>query len=80
MIPQMIEAHDGDDLATVRLVAHTLKSSCASVGALKLSSLCAEIEGMIRSGHNGPYDAHVNAIRMEADRVSLSLRSLLEAE
>ena len=80
MIPQMIEAHDGDDLATVRLVAHTLKSSCASVGALKLSALCAEIEGMIRSGHNGPYDAHVSAIRMEADRVSHSLRSLLEAE
>lgn len=80
MIPQMIEAHDSGDLATMRLVAHTLKSSSASVGALKLSSLCADIEGMIRSGHNGPYETQVRAAREEADRVTDSLRAMLESE
>jgi two-component system sensor histidine kinase/response regulator len=80
LIPQLIEAHDLGDLDTMRLVAHTLKSSSASVGALKLSTLCAEIEGLIRSGHNGPYEAQVRAAREEADRVSDSLRAMLGSE
>jgi HPt (histidine-containing phosphotransfer) domain-containing protein len=35
-------------MATIRHVAHTLKSSAASVGALRLSRLCAEIEAGAR--------------------------------
>ena len=80
LVPQMEEAHDINDLATIRLTAHTLKSSCASVGALKLSGLCAEIESMIRSGQPGPFDTHIAAIRQETDRVLASLRILLGSD
>ncbi len=48
LLPQMHEAHRAGDLAGVRHVVHTLKSSSASIGAIKLSQLCAEIETMIR--------------------------------
>lgn len=48
LMPQLHEAQHAGDHATVRHVAHTLKSSSASIGAIKLSQLCAEIEAMIR--------------------------------
>ena len=48
LVPQLHAAQQAGDLATVRHVAHTLKSSSASIGAIKLSQLCAEIEAMIR--------------------------------
>ena len=48
MLPQVHAALGAGDLAGVRHVAHTLKSSSASIGAIKLSRLCAEIETMVR--------------------------------
>jgi HPt (histidine-containing phosphotransfer) domain-containing protein len=47
-MPQLHVALAGSDHAAVRHVAHTLKSSSASIGAIKLSRLCAEIETMVR--------------------------------
>ena len=38
------------DAEAVRNAAHTMKSSSASVGAMKLSRICAEIEGHARTG------------------------------
>ena len=46
--PQLAEARQRNDMAAVRHVAHTLKSSSASIGALDLSRLCAEIETAVR--------------------------------
>ncbi|TCP08840.1 PAS domain-containing hybrid sensor histidine kinase/response regulator [Caldimonas thermodepolymerans] len=80
LVPQMEEAHELNDLATIRLAAHTLKSSSASVGAMRLSALCAEIESLIRSGQPGPYDRLMETIRQEADRVLGSLRTLLGSD
>lgn len=48
LMPQLHAALSAGDHAGVRHVAHTLKSSSASIGAIKLSQLCAEIESMIR--------------------------------
>lgn len=48
LLPQLAEAQRSGDHDAVRHVVHTLKSSSASIGALKLSQLCAEIEAMIR--------------------------------
>ncbi|HEX7436405.1 MAG TPA: Hpt domain-containing protein [Caldimonas sp.] len=48
LLPQLHAAHKAADHAGMRHVTHTLKSSSASIGAIKLSQLCAEIEGMIR--------------------------------
>jgi HPt (histidine-containing phosphotransfer) domain-containing protein len=48
LLPQMHESLRSANYAGVRHVVHTLKSSSASIGAVKLSQLCAEIETMIR--------------------------------
>ena len=48
LAPQLAEARQRDDLQGIRHVAHTLKSSSASIGALRLSRLCAEIEAAVR--------------------------------
>ena len=41
---QFREARSGGDMQGIRHVVHTLKSSSASIGALALARLCAEIE------------------------------------
>ena len=46
--PQLSEARQRNDMQGIRHVVHTLKSSSASIGALRLSRLCAEIEAAVR--------------------------------
>ena len=46
---QFGEARKHDDMQSIRHVVHTLKSSSASIGALALARLCAEIETSIRT-------------------------------
>ncbi|MCW7540500.1 response regulator [Aquabacterium sp. A7-Y] len=77
LVPQMGEARDANDSAAIRFAAHTLKSSSASVGALQLSSLCADLEARIRGGEAGPFDEQVSAVQREAERVLASLKALL---
>ena len=77
LLPQLEEAVAAADLAGVRHVAHTLKSSSASIGALKLSALCADIEGMIRSSVTDGLDERVAQMHGEIDSVRCSLRALL---
>ena len=45
---QLAEARQKNDMQSVRHAVHTLKSSSASIGALRLSRLCAEIEAAVR--------------------------------
>jgi CheY-like chemotaxis protein/HPt (histidine-containing phosphotransfer) domain-containing protein len=49
LLPQLETAHAANDRNTVRLVAHTLKSSSASIGATGLSQVCGELETLIRT-------------------------------
>jgi HPt (histidine-containing phosphotransfer) domain-containing protein len=46
---QFAEARRAGDMQGIRHVVHTLKSSSASIGALALARLCAEIESAIRA-------------------------------
>jgi HPt (histidine-containing phosphotransfer) domain-containing protein len=46
---QFADARRGNDLGSMRHVVHTLKSSSASIGALELARICAEIEASIRT-------------------------------
>ena len=48
LLPQMHDSFRSANYPGIRHVVHTLKSSSASIGAIKLSQLCAEIESMIR--------------------------------
>src|SRR4051794_77177 len=66
LLPQLRQARAQADAQTVKQVAHTLRSSSASLGAMKLSRVCAEIETMIRDGQ--PFslvDPHVAALDAE---------------
>ncbi|MFT3856400.1 MAG: response regulator [Aquabacterium sp.] len=78
LLPQMDEALKMNDSAAIMHVAHTLKSSSASIGALKLSHMCAEIETMIRRQTGEDLSSRIREVPVEAERVLESLRQLLE--
>jgi HPt (histidine-containing phosphotransfer) domain-containing protein len=58
----------------MRHVAHTLKSSAASVGALELSRLCAEIERRIRQDDTDGLDPLLDGMVAESERVLAALK------
>lgn len=70
--PQLLDAVGTGDAAGVRHVAHTLKSSSASIGAIKLSSLCAEIEAGAREGR-------IQGMTERTDELCAELDAVLEA-
>ncbi len=70
--PQLRDAVQKDDMAAVRQVVHTLKSSSASIGALRLSRLCAEIETAIR-------EETMDGARLLLDDVDRELGIVLQA-
>lgn len=78
LLPQLEAAQASADLDGVKHVAHTLKSSSASIGALRLSALCADIEGMIRQREVEGLALRVVQVRTEVMAVSASLRTLLQ--
>jgi HPt (histidine-containing phosphotransfer) domain-containing protein len=51
----------------VAAVAHTLKSSSASVGALALSRACAEVEARLRAGEHGALDRDITWLISEGE-------------
>ncbi|EGJ08912.1 MULTISPECIES: Hpt domain-containing protein [Rubrivivax] len=69
-------ARDAGDLKTVGEVAHKVKSSSASVGALELSALCAEVERRVRAGDTADIAPRVQALLDEAQR---ALRAVVAA-
>ncbi len=79
LIPQVQEAQSKADLQGVRHVAHTLKSSAASVGGMKLSALCAEMESGIRHGQTNELAAQVDALVDEVNRLLAALQRLSKA-
>ncbi|MFN3887673.1 MAG: response regulator, partial [Aquabacterium sp.] len=79
LLPQLDDALRAKDQASILHVAHTLKSSSASIGALKLSQQCAEIEHMIRRQTGEDLNARLREIPLETQRVLRSLRALLES-
>jgi histidine phosphotransfer protein HptB len=62
------------DLVAMRTMAHTLKSSSASVGALELSALCAEVEARLRDERLEGVEAELDALSAEAARIFEGLR------
>ena len=79
LMPQLEDARRAGDHAGVRHVAHTLKSSSASIGAMKLSQLCADIENKIRTNQLENLDPLVDAMHAEVEIVLQALKRLLDA-
>jgi HPt (histidine-containing phosphotransfer) domain-containing protein len=74
LLAQLHAARAANDPQALRHVAHTLKSSSASVGALQLSALCADIERRLREGQTDGLDAQLDAMSQEGERVLAALR------
>ncbi len=79
LLPQLETARAGGDRAGVRHVAHTLKSSSASIGALTLSQHCAAVETLIREERPDDLEAPLTALLAELASVRLTIRSMLDA-
>ena len=76
LLPQLIQARDANDASGVRLVAHTLKSSSATVGALELSRLCVAVEGQAREMRLDEASEGIAQILLEVEAVRVSLGNL----
>ncbi|HSW21935.1 MAG TPA: Hpt domain-containing protein [Burkholderiaceae bacterium] len=61
----------------LRHLAHTLKSSSASVGALALSALCAQVEHNVRSQQSGDIGKLLDAMQAEMQRVASAVQTML---
>lgn len=79
LAPQLEAASRSGDRNGIRNIAHTMKSSSASIGALRLSRLCADIEAMLREEEFTGFESRVERMRIELDVVLQALRPLLAA-
>ena len=80
LMPQLQAARADGHHADIRHVAHTLKSSSASIGALRLSQLCADIEAQVRLDRTEGLDGNVAAMVAEVDIVLKALRQLMDSK
>jgi HPt (histidine-containing phosphotransfer) domain-containing protein len=78
LIPQLVESERARDLGGVRYVAHTLKSSAASVGGLQLSAICADLETRVRLGRTEELQPLVDALVEQADLLLVALARWIE--
>jgi HPt (histidine-containing phosphotransfer) domain-containing protein len=73
LLDQLGSARAATDHAGLRHVAHTLKSSSASVGALQLSAFCADIERRVREGQTDGLEDRLDAMADEGRRILAAL-------
>ncbi len=77
MLVQLGAEREQGNAGVVSSVAHTLKSSSASVGALQLSKACAEVERRLRDHQTGDLDADVEKLLTEGGSALLAVRAML---
>ena len=78
LMAQLAQARVETAWDQVSRVAHTLKSSSASIGALAFSAACAEVERLLRAGEQAQADAMLDRFTAEAARVEVAVRQALE--
>jgi HPt (histidine-containing phosphotransfer) domain-containing protein len=78
LVPQLEVAVQAGDLGGVRHVAHTLKSSSASVGALTLSRCCAELEAQARDARTDGLVERAGVLVQEVAAARRALHRLVE--
>jgi HPt (histidine-containing phosphotransfer) domain-containing protein len=79
MLVQLAAEQEAGDPGVVAAIAHTLKSSSASVGALELSRACGLVERRLRDGASGDLDADVGSLLRHGHAALLSVRAMLRA-
>ena len=73
---QLVDPGRGDPAVLVS-VAHTLKSSSASVGAMSLARACAEVEQGVRSGTLTDIDVQARRLVAECERALTAVTAML---
>jgi len=73
------EARGRDDAAALGGIAHLLKSSSQSVGALALAACCVEIERAVRAGRPVDVSHEVENLLTQAERALVAVRAMLQA-
>lgn len=63
------EASAAGDAHSVERIAHTLKGSCANMGARGMEALCLELEEMGRAGDVGATPDRISRLEEEFGRV-----------
>ncbi len=79
LVESLVTAHQSDDRSAMVRPAHSLKSSSASIGAMRLSRLCADLEAHLR-GAPSQMDVprQVGDIAQEFARVTAALKHEIE--
>ena len=80
LMPQFDAARAGPDLSALRYVAHTLKSSSASIGALALAQTCAQIENMIRNADTRELAPLLDALQAQIADVLRTIDAMLSKQ
>jgi len=76
MMKELLQAAEKGETVEVNRVAHSLKSSSAMVGALRLSELCKRLEARARQATAGEGMEGLREIEAEYGRVVAALESL----
>lgn len=71
------ERERGGDASVVAAIAHTLKSGAASVGALELSRVCADVEHRLRGGEHAHLSADIERLLTASDHALQAVASIL---
>ena len=79
LLEQLVAARAAGDLDGQRMVAHTLKSSSMSVGALRLSQLCADVEQQLREQRHEGLAPLLDDLETECRQLLNTLQPLLPA-
>jgi len=80
LLAEMRSSVENEQVSTLQRVAHTLKSSSASYGALYLADLCRILEASARAGDAPIGIQQVEQIEAEYDNVKRALELQLEGE
>jgi PAS domain S-box-containing protein len=77
LLKTMQDAIGNEDCRALEMAAHTLKSSSANVGAMKLAELCKEAERQAHAGEMTRADTRLVNILEEFERVQVALNTHL---
>ena len=76
LLADMRQAVEDRDAAGLRLAAHSLKSNSTDFGAMTLSNLCWELEGMGKAGTLDGVAEKVAQVEAEYERVKPAMEAV----
>ena len=78
MLGQLEAERGNPSPAVVSGIAHTLKSSSASVGALALATACAAVEARLRAGEHATLGADIDLLLAEGQAALRAVAPMLQ--